>query len=192
MIKTLEEYFNFSILIWWIKRALQVANSRRRQTLRFQSNERSVRPHRGTSAADQHGGDTRTVLAHSMYILVHRQQCIEVSITFVCLTSSQDGSSCMSARSRRALISRKSGLCLCVVEAGCYGSAGGRRRLCSLRCQICSRDSGSARLFHAWRRRHSRNASHIIRSLEDSTTISNKGGFPFRAFHLFSTGRLWS
>ena len=124
MIKTLEEYFNFSILIWWIKRALQVANSRRRQTLRFQSNERSVRPHRGNSAADQHGGDTRTVLAHSMYILVHRQQCIEVSITFVCLTSSQDGSSCMSARSRRALISRKSGLCLCVVEAGCYGSAG--------------------------------------------------------------------
>jgi hypothetical protein len=89
-----------------------------------------------------------------------------------------DRRACPRDRGER-LISRKSGLCLCVVEAGCYGSAGGRRRLCSLRCQICSRDSGSARLFHAWRRRYSRNASHIIRSLEDSTTISNKGGFPF-------------
>jgi hypothetical protein len=29
VIKTLEEHFNFSILIWWTKRALQVTNNRK-------------------------------------------------------------------------------------------------------------------------------------------------------------------
>jgi hypothetical protein len=55
-----------------------------------------------------------------MYILVHRQKCIQVLIKFVCLTSLEDGSLYI-ARSRRALINRQLDLYLCVVEAGCYG-----------------------------------------------------------------------
>jgi len=72
VIRTLEEHFNFAILIWWTKRALQVANNRRRQIRQFQSNERSVHRHRGNSAANQDGGDATPISVMTDYEIASR------------------------------------------------------------------------------------------------------------------------
>ena len=55
------------------------------------------------------------------------------------------------------------------------GSCGGLR---SLRRQICSRDSGAARLFDVWHRGHSRNASHSRGVLEDSIAVHKQRWLP--------------